>query len=129
MRKVGGEEEPTKEPTATSEEPMEHGGWCERLVWSDGLEQNEAELSEDSDGGLGWEEVTAAIEMMQKSATVVARNRATMERNPLFTAAVDQKTGAGPVVTSVEPMGAAGEEKVEPTEAVTAETSSQKMIT
>ena len=30
--KVGGEEEPTKEPTITSEEPMEHGGWCERTV-------------------------------------------------------------------------------------------------
>ena len=55
-------EEPTEELTATSEAPMEHGGWCQRLVWSDGLEQSGAELSEDSDGGLGWEEVTAAIE-------------------------------------------------------------------
>ena len=63
--KVGGkEEEPTEDPTATSEEPMEHGGWCEKLVWSDGLEQSGVELREASDDELGWEEVTAAIAMM-----------------------------------------------------------------
>ena len=109
--KVGEEEAkgPTEEPTTKSEEPVEHGGWGERLVWSDELKQNEAESKEPSDDELGWEEVTAAIAMMQKSAAVVARNRATVEQNPLFTAAEDKRTGAGPVVTSVEPTGAAGE--------------------
>ena len=120
--------EPTEEPTAESEKPVEHGGWGERLVWSDELEQKEKTISESSDDELGWEEVTAAIAMMQKSAGVVARNRTTMEQNPLFTAVVDQKTGAGSVVTSMEPMGAAGEEKIEPTKAVTGETASQKMV-
>ena len=120
--------EPTEEPTAESEKPVEHGGWGERLVWSDELEQKEKTISEPSDDELGWEEVTAAIAMMQKSAGVVARNRTTMEQNPLFTAVVDQKTGAGSVVTSMEPMGAAGEEKIEPTKAVTGETASQKMV-
>ena len=27
--------EPTKEQTTKSEEPVEHGGWSERLVWPD----------------------------------------------------------------------------------------------
>ena len=72
--------------------------------------------------------MTAAITMMQKSAAVVARNRATVGQNPLFTAVADQRTGAGPVVTSVEPTGAAGEEKAEPTKAVTGETTNQKMM-
>ena len=120
--------EPTEEPTAESEKPVEHGGWGERLVWSDELEQKEKTISESSDDGLGWEEVTAAIAMMQKSAGVVARNRTTMEQNPLFTAVVDQKTGPGSVVTSMEPMGAAGEERIEPTKAVTGETASQRMV-
>ena len=93
------------------ETTVEHGGWGERLVWSDELKQNEAESNEPSDDELGWEEVTAAIAMMQKSAAVVARNRATVEQNPLFTAAEDGRTGVGPVVTSVGPTGAAGGEK------------------
>jgi hypothetical protein len=120
--------EPTEEPTAESEKPVEHGGWGERLVWSDELEQKEKTISESSDDELGWEEVTAAIAMMQKSAAVVARNRATVEQNPLFTAVADQRTGVGPVVTSVEPTGAAGEEKAEPTKAVTGGTTNQKMM-
>ena len=47
--KVGGEkEEPAKEPTMTSEEPMEHDGWCKRRIWSDELAQDEAELDKES---------------------------------------------------------------------------------
>ena len=42
--KVGWEtKEPTKEPTTESEkpvEPVEHGGWCERLQWNDQLTQS-----------------------------------------------------------------------------------------
>ena len=68
--KVGGEEEePAKEPTMTSEEPMEHGSWCERLVWSDELEQDEAELDEK----LDWCEVVAAVKMMQTGINSVAK--------------------------------------------------------
>ena len=51
-------------------------------------------------------EVQAAIAMMQKSATVVARNRTTVEQNPLFAATNDKMMVVGPVAASVASVGA-----------------------
>ena len=106
--KVGWEtKEPTKEQTTESEkpvEPVEHGGWCERLQWNDQLTQSSVEGSGEDE--LDWMEVQAAIAMMQKSATVVARNRTTVEQNPLFAATNDKMMVVGPVAASVASVGA-----------------------
>ena len=104
--KVGGkEEDPTEDPTAASEEPMEHGGWCERLVWSDELEQGEAELDEE----LDWCEVVATVRMMQTGINSVAKGATVVEENPLFAAMQGSEIVVGPVTASVASVGAAGE--------------------
>ena len=107
-RKVGEEEAweeakgPTEEPTAKPEEPVEHGGWGERLVWNDQLEQSGAELEED----LDWCEVVAAIKMMQKGINNVARGATVIEKNPLFAKMQDTERVVGPVTASVASVGA-----------------------
>ena len=83
---------------------MEHGGWCERLQWNDQLTQSSVEGSGEDE--LDWMEVQAAIAMMQKSATVVARNRTTVEQNPLFAATNNKMMVVGPVAASVASVGA-----------------------
>ena len=81
---------------------MEHGGWCERLAWSDELEQGEAELDEE----LDWCEVVATVRMMQKGINNVPKGATVIEENPLFAKMQDTERVVGPVTASVASVGA-----------------------